>query len=567
MDGTNVSSIIRAGSFSSKSMSSPTASNTARRLASVFSRLFCLLMALLSFDASAQDFVYLLNADEIRYNEAVNAEAQLLVGNVEFRHDSMYMYCDSALFFQKQNSFNAYSNVRTEQGDTLFMFSDSLLYDGNLRIAHMRGEVRLENRDMILLTDSLNYDRNRSLGYFFNGGTLLDETNTLTSEYGEYDTNLGVAVFKRDVLLESEDYTMNTDTLVYDVDNRKASFVCPTHIVSGENTIETSNGWLNTESHHSTLLDRSQVSYQNGDQVLTGDSIVYNDVEGKLWSFGDVIVNDYADKVDMLGDYLFYDRRTDSAIVYGRAQVIEYSMSEKDSLYMHADTFKLRTIRNENDSIVNRQVKGYHKVRAYRSDVQMICDSLEFESVDSCLTMYRDPVVWSDNQQILGEVIKAYMNDSTIERAVVTGQALTVEDIGSDHFDQIAGREITAYFVDGEIDYATIIGNVRVVYYPYDSDSILIGMNVTEASEMKATFIDRKVHRIVVFGKSNGTLYPLDQIPPGSSRLDNFVWLETLRPRNREDIFFWRGKQESEKLHESKVPKNVPLPTLPPINK
>lgn len=533
--------------------------------------LFCFVF-LLSGKSAAQDsqsrsddFVYLLNADEIRYSELLNPDAQLLVGNVVFRHDSMYMYCDSALFFQKVNSFNAYSNVRTEQGDTLFMFGDSLLYDGITRIAHLRGEVRLENRDMILLTDSLNYDRNTSLGYFFNGGTLLDAENTLTSDYGEYDTDAGIAIFRRDVVLESPDYTMNTDTLVYDAEGRVARFVCPTTIVSENNVIETRNGWLETETKNSVLLDRSVLSYSDGEQLMTGDSIVYNDADSLVWGFGNAVINDYSDHIDVHGDYVFFDRTKDSAVVTGRALAIEYSSG--DSLFLHADTFKLRTIYGENDSVLNRQVKAYHKVMAFRTDVQMVCDSLEFETVDSCLTLYKDPVVWSDGQQILGEVIKAYMNDSTIERAVVSGQALSVERIDDECFNQISGREITGFFVDGDIDRALVDGNVQVVYYPFDSDSIMIGMNVTEASNMEAFFISRKVHKIVVHESSSGVLYPMDQRPPEKLKLPNFVWLSNLRPRHRDDIFFWREKEESEKLHVNKLAKDIPLPSLPVVHK
>lgn len=521
-------------------------------------------IAVSAADDTGGDFVYLINADEIRFSETINPDAQLLVGNVIFRHDSMYMYCDSALFFQKVNSFNAYNNVRTEQGDTLFMFGDSLLYDGMTRMARLRGEVRLENRDMILLSDSMNYDRNIDLGYFFNGGTLLDVDNTLTSEYGEYSPASGVASFSDNVRLESQDYTMTTDTLVYDVDANVARFVCPTEIVSAESSILTHRGWLETGSHNSVLLDRSVVLYSEGEQQMTGDSIVYNDKDGLVWCYGNVVVNDYEDKVDMLGEYLFFDRQRDSAVVTGHAYAVEYS--EGDTLFLHADTFKLRSIRDENDSIINRQMKAYHQVRAFRTDVQMICDSLEFETVDSCLTLYRDPVVWAQNQQILGEVIKAYMNDSTIERAVVTGQALSVERIDEECYNQIAGREIKAFFVNGEIERATVDGNVCVVYYPVDDDSLRIGMNVTEASNMDVFFVARKVHKIVVHESSNGTLYPMDQIPAGKSHLHNFVWLSNLRPRDKEDIFFWREKEESEKLHENNVMKNVPLPKLPQVN-
>lgn len=514
-------------------------------------------------ESSSEDYVYLLNADEIRYNQFFNAEAQLLVGNVVFRHDSMYMYCDSALFYKELNSFNAYKNVRAEQGDTLFLFGDSLLYDGNTRIARVRGEVRLENREMILLTDSLNYERNIGLGYFFKGGTLLDASNTLTSDYGEYSTVLGVAVFRKDVVLENVDYTMYTDTLVYDADSRKAYFVCPTRIVSEDNTIETDSGWFDTENKNSVLLDRSVILYSNGEQQMTGDSIVYYGNENQMYGFGDVVINDTTDHVDVLGEYVFYDRSRDSAIVTGRALAIEYS--DGDSLFLHADTFKIRTIRNENDSVLNRMMMAYNNVKAYRTDVQMICDSMEFQSVDSCLTLYGDPIVWSERQQILGEVIKAYMNDSTIEWAHVIGQALSVEQVDWDKFNQIAGREMKAFFKDGEIDRAEVDGNVNVVYYPFDSDSLIIGMNETEASHLNASFKGRKVERIVVPGSSEGTLYPMDQIPAGKNELSNFEWFANLRPRNREDVFIWRGKNEDEKLRENVISRQVPLPTLPVV--
>lgn len=510
-----------------------------------------------------EDFVYLLNADEIRFSQRLNPDAQILVGNVVFRHDSMYMYCDSALFFQGKNSFNAYKNVRAEQGDSVFVFGDSLYYDGNVRIARIRDNVRLENRDMILLTDSLNYDRNLNLGYFFKGGTLLDIDNTLTSDYGQYNTDLGVAVFRRDVLLESVDYVMQTDTLTYNVDTHTAFFTCPSVITSDESVIETSNGWINTETKYSVLLDRSVVTHDEGAQKMTGDSIVYHEGDGKMWGYGNVLINDYEDHADISGDYVFYDRRRDSATVTGNALAIEYST--RDSLFIHADTFKLRTIYGENDTILNRQIKAYHHVKGYRIDMQVVCDSMEFESQDSCLTLYRDPIVWSGRQQILGEVIKAYMNDSTVEWAHVIGQALSVEELDTSMYNQIGGREMKAFFRDGDIYRATVDGNVRVVYYPYDADSILIGMNTTEASNLEAFFKDRQVNKIVVHQRSSGVLYPMDQIPPEKKTLDSFVWFDRLRPFSRYDIFYWRGKQESEKLKISTINREVPLPTLPPM--
>ena len=130
--------------------------------------------------------VFLLHSDIIKKDPySAEPDAQILVGNVAFKHDSLYMYCDSALFFQKNNSFKAFNKVKMKQGDTLALYGDYLYYDGNTQIAQVRYNVKLENRKTTLLTDSLNYDRIYELGYFFDGGTLMDEQNVLTSEWGE----------------------------------------------------------------------------------------------------------------------------------------------------------------------------------------------------------------------------------------------------------------------------------------------------------------------------------------------------------------------------------------------
>ena len=515
-------------------------------------------------DDEGNDFVYLVNSDEIKFSKRLNPDAQILRGNVVFRHDSMYMYCDSAMFYQQANSFNAYLNVRVEQGDTLFLFGDSLYYDGNSKLLRVRNNVRLENREMILLADSMNYDRNSGLGYFFEGGTLFDLDNTLTSEYGQYDSNTGLAIFRDSVRLDNVEYVMTTDTLSYSAENHTAYFTCPTRITSGENVIDTRNGWFDTDISNSVLLDRSSVTRGDNEQRMVGDSLVYDSEGGRVWGYGNVVINSFADKIDVLGEYAFFDRNRDSAVVADRTLAIEYSMG--DSLFIHADTFKLKTIKDTKDSVLNRIGMAYHHVKAYRKDMQMICDSMEFQSADSCLTLYRDPIVWSARQQILGEVIKAYMNDSTIEWAHVLGQALSVEQIDSMCFNQISSREMKAYFNGGEIEKAVVDGNVMAVYFPFDSDSLMIGMNTTVASNMEVYFRMRRVNKIVVLEKSNGVLYPMSQIPPRELHLPKFVWYEELRPYNREDVFFWRGKPVNERLKETTATRQMPLPTLPPIS-
>ncbi len=72
--------------------------------------------------------VFLEHADKWTYEEQPGLppekQYQVLVGNVEFRKNDMFMYCDSAHFYENSNSFDAFRNVRMEQGDTLFVYAD-----------------------------------------------------------------------------------------------------------------------------------------------------------------------------------------------------------------------------------------------------------------------------------------------------------------------------------------------------------------------------------------------------------------------------------------------------------
>ena len=124
--------------------------------------------------------VYLENSDELTFDKALSPDYRVLRGNVIFRKDSMYMYCDSAYFYEKDNSLDAFGNVRMEQGDTLFIYGDVLYYNGNEQIARLRENVRMENRDVTLFTDSLNYEMIPNIGYYFDGGKLVDSQNELT---------------------------------------------------------------------------------------------------------------------------------------------------------------------------------------------------------------------------------------------------------------------------------------------------------------------------------------------------------------------------------------------------
>lgn len=495
----------------------------------------------------AKSKVYLLHSDVLKKSkDNPDPNAQILVGDVVFRHDSIYMYCDSACFYEKTNSLEAFDNVKMVQGDTLFLYGDYLFYDGNTQIAQVRNNVRMENRTTTLTTDSLNYDRVANLGYFFDGGTLMDEENVLTSDWGEYSPSTKESVFNYEVKLVNPQFVLTSDTLRYNTATKIANIVGPSDIDSEENHIYSELGYYYTQQGQAELLNRSVLT--NEGKQLTGDSLFYDRNRGIGEAFYDVEFVDTISKNMLTGEYCYYNQLTSYAFATDKAMAVDFSQG--DSLFIHADTLQMYTFNFDTDSVF-REARAFHKVRFYRTDVQGVCDSLVFSSKDSCLTMYRDPILWNKNQQLLGEEIMIYMNDSTIDWAYIENQALSVERIDSVNYNQVTGKEMKAFFKGGEMHQVDVIGSVRLVYYPMEKDSTLLGMNISETSQLNMFLENRKLKKMIMSPKSNGTLYPMSQIPPAKAKLDNFAWFDYVRPLSKEDIFVWRGKGAGQELKKS----------------
>lgn len=489
--------------------------------------------------------VYLKHADMLRFNQyGEHAGAQILNGNVAFLHKGALLTCDSAYFYQESNSFKAFGHVKMRQGDTLSLTSDYAFYDGDNQMAEARHNVLLRHRGTKLYTDSLNYDRLYNIGYFFEGGKMVDKNNVLVSDWGEYDTETRKAVFNYNVNLRNPKFTLTTDTLHYDTRTSLANIVGPSVIRSKESVIHTSDGYYNTNTGRARLYGRSTMS--NKGKEITGDSLFYDEKRGISQGYRNVIYKDTQKKNELHCNYLWYNEKNGFAFATENPVMMEYS--QKDTLFVHSDTIKVITYHLNTDSVY-RTAYCYNKVRAFRNDVQAVCDSLVYNTKDSCMTMYRDPIAWSGDRQLLGEEIQVFMKDSTIDRAHIINQALTAELMpDKDHYQQLSSKEMFAYFTKGQITQTEAIGNVRSIYYPVDDkDSTLMGLVYIETDTMKMFMRDRQLQKIWT-SKTDGTWYPMTQIPPERYKLDGFTWFDYIRPINKDDIYEWRGKKDGTQL-------------------
>ncbi len=527
--------------------------------------------------------VFLEHADRLRYDQQPGDSAeqyQVVKGNVVFRKNDMFMYCDSAYFYESTNSFDAFSNVRMEQGDTLFVYADELNYDGLTELAvlyaNVGKKVRLINRDVELETDVFNYDLGQEVGFYEVGGVLTDPQNRLESMQGEYHPDTKFAYFYLDVELtgpnNGDTIRMYTDSLIYNTDTHIAEIIAPTLIVSKDGEIRSTLGTYNTDTSIADLYRRSTVYTRKGN-TLTGDTLFYDKERGIGEAFGNVVMTDSANKSSLQGDYGWYNELRDSAFVTGRALAKEYK-NASDTLYLHGDTINAYTDWIDSTRITN----AFHRVRFYRSDLQGICDSLSAVEADSMLYLYRAPVVWSDERQIFGNVIHVHLTDSTADWARLPESGFMAEHIDEDCFQQISGKDMTAWFNDSTIRRLYVEGNVQLIMFPMENDSTYNKFAYVESSYMDSYYKDNNIESVHFWPAVTGNVTPLYLAKKNSYFLPLFAWYEELRPWNPADVMEIPERmieliekappvnprqRKSQTKEEEATPTGAPLPPVP----
>ena len=489
------------------------------------------------------------HADVLFHDAATTGDGQVLKGNVLMTHAGMRLTCDSAVFYEASNSFLAYGKVHFTQGDTLSLTGDSLYYDGSSQFARVFHHVVMRHRKLRLKTELLNYDRISGRGFYDVGGEIIDGTNILTSQKGDYFTGTREALFSDDVLLRTAKRdSLRTDSLHYNTKTKWAHATGPTNLLSGGSRIFTTDGYYNTQTEKARLGKRPQLF--NKGRKLTGDSISYDKKRGFSQAFRNIVFTDSTDvnnKNILMGDYGWYKEKVGEALATQRALAKNFSRNA-DTLYVHADTLRLFSYDLRTDSAY-RVLHGYFHVRAYRTDVQAVCDSLVFNSKQHQLTLYRDPIAWSGDRQILGEEINVYTNDSTIDSVYVERQSLIVQQLPDTlHFNQVSGNLLKAYFAKGELYQARVDGNAMVINYPMEKDSTFLYQNYCEAAKMRIDVADRKMQRYWAGPSPTAKTYPIDTAPAEHTKFSNFAWFSRIRPQGPNDLFEWRGKSDETKL-------------------
>ena len=491
--------------------------------------------------AQNADQVELLNANTLSYDEQQGGKIRKLIGEVIFKQNNAILYCDSAYQYTELNIIDAYSNVHIKQGDTLDLYGQFLHYSGNDRKARLEKKVRMKDPKMTLTTEFLDYDLNKSEASYSTGGKIVDQTNTLVSKKGIYYSSQKKFFFRKDVVLNNPDYRMICDSLIYNTQNKTAYFTGPTNIFGKEEKIYCENGWYDTEHDISQFSKHAILTKQ--EQILTSDSMYYDAKQGKGRAFMHVTLKDTVQKILIQGNYAEFvkppGRKKDEHIgekLFVTQEAMLTKAFEKDSLFLHADTL----FSNFDSTGLHRVLYAYHHVKMFKPDMRGKCDSLAYHFSDSSIRMFNAPVIWTDKNQLTGDLIKIQLAHQKIDKMFLFNSSfvISLEDTG--RYNQVKGKNMTAYFKDTEMYKMYVEGNGQTIYYARNDKKELMGVNRADCSHILLLVKENKVQKITLIKSPEATFYPIDELPLSDLFLKGFNWQYEDQPQSKADIFIWK---------------------------
>ncbi|MBR8538295.1 organic solvent tolerance protein OstA [Carboxylicivirga sediminis] len=486
----------------------------------------------LSAQTKAKVEILHANTGEQRANLGPNV--QLLLGNVKLKHENTIMHCDSAYLHNYQDStfIEAFHHIHIIQNDSIHLFGDKLTYNTVEGIARVRENVKIEKQDITVLTEFLDYDRIKNFGYYFNGGEVLSGQNTLISDWGYYYPDVSEVHFKDSVVVHNPRYTIFSDTLKYHTVTEVATILGPTFIHSDNNLIYSENGHYDTMNDKAHLLKGENQSYvQGSENLLKGDTIYYDRQKGLGEAFSNFELHDTTNNLIITGDYGYYNELSEYALATKRAQLLQ--IYQNDTLFLHADTLQAIPLPQEESKLV----KAYYNVKFFRTDMQGRCDSMVYDFRDSTNTFYNSPVIWAQENQMTAQTIKLFSRNNELYKAELINSAFIISPEGDSLlFNQIKGRNMVGHIKNNEIYRIDVDGNGQTVYYPKDED-IVIGVNRAESSNLSIFLSEKQITGIKLRTEPAGNLNPPYLLPAEDVRLQGFIWLEKIRPKNKLDIF------------------------------
>jgi lipopolysaccharide export system protein LptA len=524
--------------------------------------LFVIIFTSISFSQEKRKIVYqaeIQEADEEKYPGAT-----ILIGNVKMNHEGIDLTCQQALYYKKENFFKAIGNVFIKQGDTITQTSDYADYDANAKQALSWGDVVLKDPTMTLTTDTLQFDRINQKLYYKSYATIKDATNTLKSKIGNYYLENKKFIATTRVTVVNPEHNLVSDHLDYYTETGFTYLWGPSTITNTKNSnkIYCEKGFYDTKTDISHFVKNAKLYLK--ERTVIGDSLYYDKKKGFASATDNIQVIDTVQNFITKGNYAEIFELKDSLFIIKKAVAI--SIIEKDSMFIHGDTLLVT------GKAKKRIVRIYHNVKIFKSDLQGKCDSIHTNQAVGLTKMYRNPIIWSDKNQITGDTIylKSNVDTEKLDSLKVFNNAFIIskDSLSIDDFNQIKGRNMFGKFEKNKLKTLIVKGNAESVYYNRNEETNSIETITKEiSSNIDFTFENGIIESIKYLKASEGKTYPPSMLPEDVKKLKDFTWRESEQPKKMEDIFVIDADKNKVPIKKGTLKESNAILDVKPIQK
>ena len=193
------------------------------------------------------------------------------------------------------------------------------------------------------------------------------------------------------------------------------------------------------------------------------------------------------------------------------------------------------------------------KVKIYKKDMQVVCDSLLYSDLDSLARLFKEPIIYQEiYRQYTADSVSLVVRNGGMEKASLMSNAFIAIQEDTSHFDQIKGAEMLAYFDDkGGLRRFDVLGGANALFYLEENDA-LATVNKAESKMLSATFKEGELQRVYYFDQAKNDGYPVVQLTPEELKLKGFNWQPEKRPADRNAVTPLSLRPSQRKSYESR---------------
>ncbi len=497
-------------------------------------------------------------ADSLIYTG--NTKHAKLIGSVILQNKDQKLYTD-ALSYNTGTKVAVYDQGALLTNDTTKLYSLRGTYFVNMDEVYFKDSIYIEGNDFKLYADTLKFHTKLELATFLGPTVIvLDGDSRIYCEGGYYDLANNQALFTKNAQYVKENQEATADSIFYNGQEERVTLlgdavlteegklakaqtivydrISDVMILDGDGFFQDSTRTVYSEQMIYYVEDDKFITYSranlvNPPQFLEADSIDFDNVEGIGFATGNVIWQDTSADYTIVCQHAHYTDSIGYIKAFGDRPLLINSMDD-DSLYLAADT--LISFEHANDQDTTRIFRAFYHVGIFKSNLQAICDSLHYSSVDSMFYLYGDPVIWSDTSQFTADSVRIKLVKNEINQIHLVQNAFILNSTDEILFNQMKGKEITAHFVEGEISKMFISGNAQSIYYVLDEEKAYLGVNETLCSSMMLRFGNNQVTDISFFRAPEATFHPIQMAKIEELKLEGFRWRTIERPNSVADI-------------------------------